>query len=422
MGPRKWTVLAGAGVLSVAGFLAARTVVIGDVHAGTPMLWPDSDYNRDTDAIGQKFGNTDVLNVFVEGDAWNAIKSPDVLNKMWFLEREMLALPEVGGTSSIVGYIPPIIRAMHGGDPRWELIPTDGRESGFFLEMIYSASEPGDLSRFVTPDSRHANISIYLKDHRGETLRTVVTRLRDYVAKNPIKRSTMTMGELANHVQTCVLSRMENCPTIEPGARFRLAGGYGGLLAAINEVVMQKEVMVTVLAFLSVFLFCAISYRSVVAGALFMLPLVASNYLTFALMGVRGIGLDVNTLPVVSLGVGLGVDYGLYVVSRIMEEYKARRDLAKAIEVSMATSGKAVVLTAVTMVVGVVFWTFSFLRFQADMGLLLVFWMSMSMVGSLLLLPTLIWVFRPKFVMSVVREDGNGASPGAGIPAAPAAG
>jgi predicted RND superfamily exporter protein len=194
-----------------------------------------------------------------------------------------------------------------------------------------------------------------------------------------------------------------DCPRVEPGARFRLAGGFAGLLSAVNEVVMRTEALVTLMAFLVVFLVCAISYRSILAGLFFMVPLVVSNYLTYALMGLRGIGLDVNTVPIVALGVGLGVDYGLYVVSRIEEEVRARGDLAEAIVIAMATSGKAVVVTAMTMVAGVVFWTFSFLRFQADMGLLLVFWMTMSMVGSLLLLPTLIWIFRPKFVMNRMK-------------------
>lgn len=403
IGPRRWTILLGAGVLGVLGFLAARTVVIGDAYPGTPMLWPDSQYNRDTEAIGARFNNTDILNVIVEGDAWNAIKNPDVLNKMFFLQREM-SMPEVGGTSSIADLLPPIIRAMHGGDPRWELIPTDGRESGFFLEMIYSASEPGDLSRFVTPDSRHANIAIYLKDHKGETLRKVVARLRDFVSKNPMKRVNLGLRGTAEHIERCIYSRLQDCPTIEPGARFRLAGGFAGLLAAVNEVVMRTEALVTLLAFLSVFLFCAISYRSVLAGIFFMIPLVVSNYLTYALMGIRGIGLDVNTVPIVALGVGLGVDYGLYVVSRIAEEYRARGDLGDAILTAMATAGKAVLLTAMTMVAGVVFWTFSFMRFQADMGLLLVFWMSMSMVGSLLLLPTFIWMFKPRFVLKAKKH------------------
>ncbi|MBL6974870.1 MAG: MMPL family transporter, partial [Deltaproteobacteria bacterium] len=257
-----------------------------------------------------------------------------------------------------------------GGDPRWELIPTEAREAGFFLEMIYGASEPGDLSRFVTPNSMHSNISINLKDHKGVTLQKVVKELRDYVKENPME-----------------------------GAKFRLAGGYGGLLAAVNEVVAWAEARVTIIAFSFVFLFCAIAYRSLIAGMLFLIPLMLSNYLTLALMGWRGIGLDVNALPVVALGVGLGVDYGLYVISRIREEFQEKNDLREAIITAMSTAGKAVLLTAGTMVFGVVFWTFSFLRFQADMGLLLVFWMCVSMTGGLVLLPTLVYIFRPKFVV-----------------------
>jgi len=370
MGPNRWTVIGLTVVLLAIGGWYASQLVVGDIHPGTPMLWPDSKYNRDTEKIGNKFSNTDIINVIVEGDEWNAVKSPDVLRKIWFLQRKMETLPEVGGTLSIADMIPPIIRALHGGDPRWELIPTEAREAGFFLEMIYGASEPGDLSRFVTPNSMHSNISIYLKDHKGTTLQKVVKELRDYVEENPME-----------------------------GAKFRLAGGYGGLLAAVNEVVTWAEARVTIIAFSFVFLFCAIAYRSFVAGIMFLIPLMLSNYLTYALMGLRGIGLDVNALPVVALGVGLGVDYGLYIVSRIREEYRTNSDLREAIITAMSTAGKAVLLTALTMVFGVVFWTFSFLRFQADMGLLLVFWMCVSMTGGLVLLPTLVYIFKPKFVV-----------------------
>lgn len=382
MGPHRVMVAALTVVLLGVGYWFASDLVVGDMHPGTPMLWPDSEYNRDTEAIGEKFHNTEVLNVIVEGSEWNAIKDPDVLEKIVMLQREMASMGEVvGATSSLVDLLPPIIRALHGGDPRWELIPTDARESGFFLEMIYGASEPGDLSRFVTPDSRHANLALYLADHKGTTLQAVVARLREYVQKNPMEK-----------------------------ARFRLAGGYGGLLAAVNEVVTGTQAMVTALAFLAVFLFCAVAYRSVVAGLMFMIPLALSNYLTYALMGWRGIGLDVNALPVVSLGVGLGVDYGLYVTSRIKEEFEARLDLRSAIEAAMGSAGRAVLLTAGTMVFGVVFWTQSFLRFQADMGLLLVFWMCVSMVGGLVLLPTLIYLVRPRFVLGEADGKKEGKS------------
>lgn len=377
-GRYRYSVIGATLVLLAVGYWFARDLVVGDIYPGTPMLWPDSEYNRDTEAIGEKFHNTEVLNVIVEGSEWNAIKNPDVLEKIFMLQREMASMDHiVGATSSIVDLLPPIISALHGGDPRWELIPTDARESGFFLEMIYSASEPGDLSRFVTPDSRHANISIYLKDHKGTTLKKVVERLRQYVQENPMVK-----------------------------AKFRLAGGYGGLLAAVNEVITRTQALVTALAFFAVFLFCSLVYRSVLAGLMFILPLALSNYLTYALMGWRGIGLDVNALPVVSLGVGLGVDYGLYVVSRIKEEFQVLGDLRRAIEAAMGSAGRAVLLTAATMVFGVLFWTQSFLRFQADMGLLLVFWMCVSMVGGLVLLPTLIFILKPRFVIGRISKGG----------------
>jgi len=411
----------------------ASNLVIGDVHPGTPMLWPDSKYNMDTEHIANTFGNTEILNVIVEGKECpeppheqlleehgcaedlgtcfddpsmectndeqcfgcdmesgvcksdpgrectgdmecisrecNPIKSPVVLQNMEFLQREMETLPEVGSTSSVAAFLPSVISAMHAGDPKWELIPQDRRDAGFFLGMIFSSSEPGDLSRFVTQDASKATVTLYLRDHRGETLRTVVSRAKEFIKEHPMEE-----------------------------AEFHLASGYGGLLAAVNEVITESEIKVTGMAFLIVLLFCGLAFRSVLAGFLFLVPLALSNYVTYAMMGALEIGLDVNALPVVSLGVGLGVDYGLYVVSRIVEEYELKPDMAHAIRRSITTAGKAVLFTATTMVAGIVFWAWSFLKFQADMGILLAVWMCISMLGGLILLPTLIYLIKPKFV------------------------
>ncbi|MCP4673931.1 MAG: MMPL family transporter [Deltaproteobacteria bacterium] len=369
-GKQRWVVLGSTLVIFVIGFFFARNLVIGDVHPGTPMLWPDSQYNQDTKSIAKRFGKTEIFSVVVEGDTREAVKNPDVLLTMEAFQKHMEALPEVTATSSIADLLPGIISVLHGGDPKWELIPIDPREAGFFLEMIYTSAEPGDLARFVTTNSQNANITLYLKDHKGETLRAVVDAAKQFIDANPMK-----------------------------GVHFRLAGGYGGLLAAINEVVTWHQAQVTILAFSIVFLFCGLAYRSIIAGFLFLVPLLISNYLTYALMGARGIGLDVNALPVVALGVGLGVDYGLYVVDRIKEEFLKCGELRDAVVIAITTAGKAVLFTATTMVAGVAFWTMSFLRFQADMGLLLVFWMVISMLGGLILLPTLIVTLKPRFIV-----------------------
>ncbi len=379
LGPGRKIILAVTAAAFVVGFLFARNLVVGDVHPGTPMLWPDSKYNLDTDRIAEKFRNTEEFTVVVEGDSRDAIKNPKVLRTMEAFQRHMESIPEVGATSSLADLLPGIISILHGSDPRWELIPDDPRDSGFFLEMITGSCEPGDLVRFVTIDNQNANITLYLRDHKGDTLRRVVDHARQFIDSHPVEK-----------------------------AQFRLAGGYGGLLAAINEEVTKHQAQVTILAFGIIFLFCALAFRSILAGVLFIVPLAVSNYLTYALMGARGIGLDVNALPVVAVGVGLGVDYGLYIVSRIKEEFRKSADVADSIRTALMTSGKAVIFTASTMVFGVVFWSFSFLRFQADMGTLLLFWMVISMLGGLILLPTLVGLIRPKFVFG----------PGKGRPAA----
>ncbi|MEO0249673.1 MAG: MMPL family transporter, partial [candidate division WOR-3 bacterium] len=144
---------------------------------------------------------------------------------------------------------------------------------------------------------------------------------------------------------------------------------------------------------------CSITYRSPIAGILFIIPLAVANLLTFAFMATMKIGLNINTLPISSLGIGLGVDYGIYIVSRIKEEYAAAGDLQKATVIAMTTAGRAVLFTATTLTAGVIFWYFlSDMRFQAEMGLLLGLWMITSMVGGMLLLTTVIHFIQPRFI------------------------
>jgi predicted RND superfamily exporter protein len=376
---RRWIFVSTLLALGV-GFFFARNLVIGDVHPGTPMFWPDSAYNVATDRIADRFANTEQFTVVVEGSTREAIKNPEVLATIEAFQRHMEELDEVGATVSIVEIIPRLISVMHGGDPKWELVPESKEETGYFLESLYTTGDPGDLTSFITPDSQNANVTLFLRDHKGETLRAVVTHARAFIDAHPL-----------------------------PGAKFRLAGGYGGLLAAINEEVTTLDARITLAAFGSVFLVCALAFRSIIAGFLFLLPLVASNYLTYALMGAKGIGLDVNALPVVALGVGLGVDYGLYVVENIQEAWDHGASVHDSVLHGIRSAGKGVLLTGVTMGMGLAFWWFSFLRFQAEMGLLLLFWMSMSMLGGLTLLPAILAQFKPRFIFGRPQTTGGGA-------------
>ncbi|MEQ8740817.1 MAG: MMPL family transporter, partial [Hoeflea sp.] len=150
-----------------------------------------------------------------------------------------------------------------------------------------------------------------------------------------------------------------------------------------------------------IFVTCSIAYRSAVAGILLLIPVNLSNLFLGAVMTEMGIGLDVNTLPIAAIGVGVGIDYGIYLLSRIYEEYQLRKDMAQAILTAVTTTGKAIFFTATIVLIGILPWYFlSELKFLADMGLLLVMVMLINMVIALIVVPLLVWLIRPRFIES----------------------
>jgi hypothetical protein len=230
----------------------------------------------------------------------------------------------------------------------------------------------GDLDKWAVPTLDAANVRIFLKDHKGQTLAEVIERIRSYISENK--------------------ENMRN-------AVMKPAGGLGGILAAANEVIAEKNHEILIMVLGVVFILCTITYRSITAGFMFVFSLVLANFFAFSYMVYRNIGLNINTLPVVSLGIGLGVDYGLYIISRIKETYREEKDLSRAVIKGVTTSGRAVFMTATMMTAGVVFWYFSPLRFQAEMGILLGILMMSNMLVGILVLPAIVNIVKPRFVL-----------------------
>ena len=171
-----------------------------------------------------------------------------------------------------------------------------------------------------------------------------------------------------------------------------------GVEAATNDVIERSEIWNLTLALFGVFVFCALTYRSIAAGIILVVPLAISNVFAFAYMGIFQIGLTVGTYPVSSVGIGLGIDYGLYLVSRILEEREKTDDLDVAVAEALKSNGKAILIIASTLVLGLVSWCFSSLRFQAEMGILLAILLFFNALGALLLVPSFIAIFKPKFL------------------------
>ena len=365
-------------------------LVIGDPSAISPLLYKDSPYNAAHARIQETFGGVENLMVIAErqlpqgGDASEAgltameilqkrdsqpsLMNPEVLPWIEKFQRYLERDPAVGASFSFVD----ILGAVNAtGDPKWSVLPQTRSQvllaiSGYFFGVSYSES-----ARILDYQFRYAPIHFFLSDHKGDTVRRVIKRAREYITANPLET-----------------------------ARFRLAGGPIGVLAAANEELLQNDIMVNLLGFGTIFIILVVTYRSIMAGVYMILPLLVANMVINAYMGARDIGINIHTLPVVTVGVGFGIDYALYIVSRIIEEQKPGETLESAVLQALVTSGKAVAFTAITMILGTLFWTMSSLRFSGEMGLLLALWMGVSFLATVTLLPVLVALFKPRFVTS----------------------
>ncbi|HSE89808.1 MAG TPA: MMPL family transporter [Candidatus Binatia bacterium] len=371
-------------ILIIAGFAGIvlwslywyQFLTVGDSRPGSPLLWPDSNYNQSVRHINEKFQGTDHLYVIVKGETENTMKSPQVLETVEAFQRHMLRSPHVGATDSLVNLTRQINTVLHNNDPRWSLLPRSADDVGGIVMVAEHGSEPGDFDRWVNYNFQHGRITFFLYDHKGDTLRDVIDRATEFIQNHPLQ-----------------------------GAEFKLASGYAGVLAAANEVIARSDKLTLGLMLLAQLVFCAIGFRSLMAGFFFVGVVLLSNTFGMALMAYWNVGLNVNTLPVISLGIGFGEDYGIYIVSRIIEEYHRRKrgDLSSAVTEGIATAGKAVLYTAVLVSAGIAFWSLSPLRFQAEMGYQLLIILTMNMLGGLLLLPALISLLKPKFVLGEKR-------------------
>ena len=376
----KWLVLAMFGGIALWSLYWYLFLTVGDSRPGSPLLWPNSNYNVSARHINEKFQGTDHLYVIAKGKAEDSMKSPQVLETLEAFQRHMLRSPHVGGTDSIADFTRQVNTVLHHNDPRWGVLPQSADEVGGILMIAEHGAEPGDFDRWVNYNFQHGRITVFLYDHKGDTIREVIGMAKEFITANPM-----------------------------PEAEFRLASGPVGVLAAANEVIARSDKLTLGLMLLAQLVFCALGFRSLVAGLLFVGVVLLSNTFGMALMAYWNVGLNVNTLPVISLGIGFGEDYGIYIVSRMVEEYRrqGRRDLKVAITEGMATAGKAVLYTAFLISAGIAFWSFSPLRFQAEMGYQLFIILTMNMLGGLLLLPALISLLGPRFVLKSGLQNEN---------------
>ncbi len=373
-------ILTGAGLAMVIGLLAASNVQIGDSEPGSPILYPEHDYNVSSRVVNESFPGSEELYIVAEASENGGLKRPEVLTALADLQNHMLTDPEVGGSKGLPDLIKQVNRLMHNDDPRWYQIPHDaGYVGGLMFTYMASSPIPGALDEFNDTDDRIANLVFYYKDRQGETIRRAIHMAKEWIDAN---------GD-----------------SVE-GLTIRLAGGTLGVAAAMNESAFETNVIVLPLVFLLIFIFVMLFYTSWHAGLMMLLSMLFATTLTYAYMGLKGLSIDINTVPVIAVGIGVGIDYSIYMMDRIREEMAKCQDLREAVRRAISTTGMAISFTALTLMAGIIMWViFSDLRFQSDAALLLCIMIVINGLAAMLLVPSWVLSFKPRFITDVYADE-----------------
>lgn len=167
----------------------------------------------------------------------------------------------------------------------------------------------------------------------------------------------------------------------------RLASGNVGVTAAVNEEVHDREFPMLLAVYAAIVILVFFTYFDWRATLCCTIPLTIATFLGYWFMKELEIGLKVSTLPVMVLAVGIGVDYAFYIYNRVQFHLSVGLDITASYKQAMLETGMAVVFTALTFAIGVSTWSFSPLKFQADMGMLLTFMFLANMLMAITILP-----------------------------------
>ena len=353
-------IVAAAALLGALGAFHAPSVRIGDQHRGVPELRETARYNIDAAAITGSFDiGVDVLTVIGETAPEGCIDYT-VMETLDRFEWRMRNIEGVQSVAALTGTVRALAAGLKEGGLKWRAVPRDPRvlaQTGAFVPTS---------SGLLNADCSVMPVMIYTADHKSGTIERIVAAVKAFGAEEP-----------------------------EAPIRFRLAAGNVGVMAAANEEVAAAQFPILGYVYGAVVVLCLLFFRSLAATVCIAVPLALASLLAYALMAALEIGLKVSTLPVVALGIGIGVDYGIYVYGRLRLHLAEGLEFAAAWERALSTAGAAVALTGLTLAAAVATWIAAPLKLQADMGKVLTFMFLVNMIGAIVLLPALgAWLIR----------------------------
>lgn len=377
-------------VLGVMSLIEMSKVQVGNPVEGSNLLRHDSHFNTAVREINGHFPGLMTLEIVFEGKEGRIVRQANTLTTMQALQHCLesgVAAPTA--TLSFADYAPEANRIFNGGNPKWAPLDNDDAAAAAAAGALMVGTSAKAYLHVTDFEQKNGTVSLWYPNNKQATVDAALAEAHRCVEQVGAEHETF---------------------------RIRLGTGSIALQQSINDTVAVYERYILLACNLVILIGCSWAYRSIAAGLILLIPVNFANVVLTAAMSLGGLGLDVNSLPILAIGIGVGIDYGIYLLTRIWEEYQASSgDLDAAITTALTTCGKAIFFTASLMTLGIAPWYFlSELKFLSDMGLMLVAVMLINMVLALLLVPLLVYLFRPRFLekeLSALSESVEDVAP-----------
>jgi hypothetical protein len=444
-GAVRHVVLVSVVALLAGGYYYASKLRVGDTTPGAALLYHDHPYNVAFDKVNEKFVGASQLVIIAEGKEEGAIKHASTLQQLDLFGRYMEQGDGSGGALTATTLLKKVFRTFHEGDPKWEILPSRDDHVGQLFFLLTSSTRRGEMDRFFDMSYTNATIAVFYRDYNNTIIRDSIARAKGYVEEQSGGGEAPVRYRLAGGLLGVLAAVNEE---VEWSYRVNISlillvvltlsaatywGGRGALwlgvlgggafawwqlpwleslsqgvpvlsgtldaLAAVRDRAPHLNVLLAAFA-----LYMVWHWRSVMGALIVMAPSLVAQPLSEAVMYLMGIDFNINSLPVAAVGIGIGIDYGYYVLSRIREEYAIDRDYDAANRRALETTGKAVLFTGSTLVASVVFWMFFPMKFQAQMAMLLAMLLVFHVGGALVVIPAMVSLLRPRFEAATPEE------------------
>jgi len=361
-------------ILCLFSFLGIGKITVGENTSGTSYLYPESPFNKAERFINKNFGGTNTYYILVESK--DSLLKVSKLKAMEKLQGFILKnVSFCGSATSFVDAIKALNMFMFGGKRSYFKLPPQDKLVYQYWFLYTMSGFPSDYDHLISKDKRFANIKFDFKDHKSSTVEEAVRKTEEFLKLHEFK-----------------------------DIKFSYGGGDIGISFAVNEII-KKTILPNIL-FISflIFLYVSFVYKSFTSAGILLIPLLISNIIVFSLFGFLKTSLTTETLPLASLSEGLGINYGIYILSRLYEEIKKKKKTyRKILYDTLTSSGKAVFFSGVIVSLGIFVWIFSPIRFQAHLGMNLCLALILNMLISLIMIPVMIWWIKPRFLFRGIK-------------------